>query len=103
MSEHDIKHPLRGEEYQEYTFKQPFSDKIQYEARDSKNYIKYKINRRNMLEQSYQMTDEQISEQKEDQNKLRLIMKYRLYGRDGVTNKEFDRLKDLIDPESGDK
>lgn len=30
-------------------------------------------------------------------------MKYRLYGRDGVTNKEFDRLKDLIDPESGDK
>lgn len=32
--------------------------------------------------------------------KLRTIMKYRLFGRDGVNDKEFQKLKDYIDPNS---
>ena len=30
-------------------------------------------------------------------------MKYRLYGRDGINDKEFNKLKDFVDPASGDK
>lgn len=30
-------------------------------------------------------------------------MKYRLYGRDGISDKEFQKLKEYIDPASGDK
>ena len=37
----------------------------------------------------------------EDQEKLRVIMKYRLFGRDGVTNKEFKKLKDYLHKEEG--
>lgn len=38
--------------YVQYTFKQPFSDKIQYQALDPKHFMNYKRDRRNMLEQA---------------------------------------------------
>lgn len=44
-----------------------------------------------------------VNKQTEELNKLRIIMKYRLYGRDGVDEKEFQKLKDYIDPASGEK
>ena len=42
-----------------------------------------------MLDQTVSQTEEFIKEENEQFNKIRLIMRYRLYGRDGVTDKEF--------------
>ena len=43
MNRYDIKHPLRGEEYEDAdAFQQKFAEKIIYKAQDSKSYINYK-------------------------------------------------------------
>lgn len=52
MELYDIKHPLRGEEYEDYKYIQPFGDKIQFIASEPKSFFKYKKNMRATLETS---------------------------------------------------
>lgn len=53
-----------------------------------------------MLEQTQVHNEESHLAEQEEFMKLRTIMKYRLFGRDGVNDKEFQKLKDYIDPNS---
>lgn len=56
--------------------------------------MRYKSDARGVLEQSV-MRSEAVQEKiNDDAKQLRMIMRYRLFGRDGVTKMEF---KDLID------
>ena len=56
-----------------------------------------------MLEQTQINNEENNLAEQEEFQKLRTIMKYRLFGREGVNEKEFQKLKDYFDPASGEK
>lgn len=45
-----------------------------------------------MLEQSQMRSDETIAEERKKRDERRCIMRYRLFGRDGVSKKEFEQL-----------
>ena len=64
---------------------------------DPRSFMNYKRDRRNMLDQSQIQSEDQMEVEEEEMLKLRLIMKYRLYGRDGITDKEFDKLKHYVE------
>ena len=58
MELYDIKHPLRGEDYENYKFIQAFADKIQSIASQPRCYFKYKKNMRATLETSIMQGEE---------------------------------------------
>ena len=94
MKEYDIKHKLRGGEYEECPdFKQKFADKILYKATDPKSFLHFKKNSRATLDQSILHSDEHLKAEQEEFALHRAIMRYRLFGKDGLnTEKEFQTL-----------
>ena len=94
MNEYDIKHPLRGQDYENVkVMKQPFQEKILQVTADEKSYLNYKRDRRQTLDMSEMRSEEHIKKELEKEQKQRIIMKYRLFGRDGVTKHELHKLK----------
>ena len=63
MDEHDIKHPLRGDQYKEYAgnFKQPFKEKIIGMTTCLKDFLRYKSDARGVLEQSVMRSEETVN------------------------------------------
>lgn len=96
MKEYDIKHKLRGGEYEECPdFKQKFADKILYKATDPKSFLHFKKNSRAALDQSVLHSDEHLKAEQEEFALHRATMRYRLFGKDGLNNeKEFKILVD---------
>ena len=56
--------------------------------------MKYKCDRRNALDQSEYQSEEHKKDQNEKFSQVRTIMKYRLFGREGITEREFEKLVD---------
>ena len=54
---------------------------------DLKSFLKYKSDQRTVLGHSIMKSDEYIKEERARNNKMRTILLYRLFGRDGVTDK----------------
>lgn len=92
MEEYDIKHPLRGDKYNAYSYKQPFNERIRRDITDLKSFLKYKRDARGVLEQSVMRSDEFMAAERKMTQERRCVMRYRLFGRDGVTKKEFEQL-----------
>ena len=69
--------------------KQQFSDKIQYKCNEQTAFIGYKRNRLLVLEQSGLNNEEYLDKQRAKFLRLRAVLKYRLFGMDGITQKEF--------------
>jgi hypothetical protein len=88
MELYDIKHPLRGEEYENYKFTQPFADKILSIASEPKGFFKYVYDYRNNQLTSYRRAEEivkklsQVDSYKEAMDKWNVEEFYR-------TQKEF--------------
>lgn len=90
MIKYDVKHPLRDEEKAKDTseWEYPFDKKIIAEANGPGAYIHYKKNNREVME--YSRAAKAVEKKKKmHAAKTRLILKYRIYGRDGVSDKEF--------------
>ena len=67
MKNYDIKHPLRGEEYEECPqFKQEFADKIQHIASDPQSFMKYKRSQRQTLDKSALQSEEFLKKEQEE-------------------------------------
>jgi len=92
MELYDIKHPLRGEEYENHKFTQPFADKIKALASEPRGFFKYKKNMRAALETSIMQSEEFSKALKEKKLNVRLELKYRLFGWEAVSDKEFKNL-----------
>lgn len=95
MEKFDIKHPLRGPEYEHEEVKeQPFKEKIVHVVGDVNSFLKYKKDMRYTMDKSELRSDAHIKRELEKEFMLRTIMKYRLYGRDGVNDYELNKLQD---------
>eukprot|EP00356_Strombidium_inclinatum_P013073 CAMPEP_0170502588 /NCGR_PEP_ID=MMETSP0208-20121228/41959_1 /TAXON_ID=197538 /ORGANISM="Strombidium inclinatum, Strain S3" /LENGTH=155 /DNA_ID=CAMNT_0010781741 /DNA_START=15 /DNA_END=482 /DNA_ORIENTATION=- len=96
MNDYDIKHPFRGEEFEDYdNYKQHFADKIQYKAADPKSFLGYKRDQRATLDQSQALSEDHIKAEYAAYQKSRMILRYRLYGFEGITRREFHKLVQL--------
>jgi hypothetical protein len=90
---YDIKHPIRGEEFQgSKKMKQEFKDKIQYKMESNKSFMGYKRDQRGVLEVSPITGEKYVEEQKTKYDNLKTKLKYRLYGADGVSDYEIRKL-----------
>lgn len=94
MEKFDIKHPLRGPQFEhEQVFDQKFREKIVHVVGDVNSYLNYKKDRRQTMDQSELRSDAYIKQELDRDYMLRTILKYRLFGRDGVTAHELQKLK----------
>lgn len=55
-------------------------------------FLEYKKDRRATLETSVIQSEEHVQAENDEFQKQRMILRYRLYGRDGVTKREFNKL-----------
>lgn len=93
MNRYDIPHPLRGPAYDHIKpGKLAFRDKIIGIVSTQNSFLGYKRDLRKTLETSKLLSDEVKKEIEDKQNKIRTIMKYRLYGKDGINKHEFRKL-----------
>ena len=93
MHRYDIRHPLRGEKWEDCpTMKQSFNRKILDVVALPNSYIKYKTDQRLTLDNSEIRSEDYLSKLNAESQKERTIMKYRLYGRDGVTGHEWKKI-----------
>ena len=89
MDKYDIKHPLRGEKWEKApVLKQKFTDRILSVAGNDNSYLGYKKDHRRTMDTSKMMSEEYINQGKDADNKTRTILKYRIYGRDGINQHE---------------
>ena len=89
MNKYDIKHPLRGEKYEKApVLKQQFTDRILSVASNDNSYLGYKKDHRQTMDTSKMMSEEYIQKNTDRDMKTRTILKYRMYGRDGINEHE---------------
>lgn len=94
MNKYDIKHPLRGPEYDGYpTLKQEFKNHIIGIMNGPDSFYNYKRDIRKTLGISKYTSEEYAKEEEAEDQKERIIMRFRLYGKDGVTAHEYNKLK----------
>jgi len=93
MDTFDIKHPLRGEKYEKApVFKQHFNEKIIGVAGCENSYLGYKKDHRHTMDKSILNSETHTQSLAEHDNKTRTILKYRMYGRDGINELELQKL-----------
>ena len=94
MNKYNINHPLRGTGYEKApVYKQSFKDKIIGVVGGVNSYLSYQNNKREMLDTT-QYDEKFLKEQHERFMKDRIMMKYRLYGLDGLRSYEIQQLKE---------
>lgn len=93
MEKYDIKHPLRGQQYQDVpTLKQEYCQKILSILSAPNSYLKYKKDQRETLDFSLIRSEEYVAQQQNLNFQQRTIMKYRLYGKDALTDHEWKKI-----------
>ena len=93
MDKYDIKHPLRGEKYEKApVLKQKFTDRILSVAGNDNSYLGYKKDHRKTMDTSKMMSEEYVQKGQEADSKTKIILKYRMYGRDGINQHELEKL-----------
>lgn len=93
MEQFDIQHYFRGERFEgKGKLTQKFSKKIMDVAGDPSTFLNYKKDKRQVLETSKIHSEKYVAQQKERRDKMRMILRYKLFGIDGVSRFEFYKL-----------
>ena len=88
MNKYNINHPLRGIGYEKApVYKQSFKDQIIGVVGGTNSYLSYQKDKRQTLDTT-QYDEAYLNDQHDRFMKDRIVMKYRLYGLDGIKKHE---------------